>query len=270
MPSDLGVSTALGWHGDNPEKLPLSNIDPTRIQRDTISGNIFNSQQAFQFADLANTFSAEQLLKSLEMMLPGFSRMRDQITGVLGDKLKGKIPRDVMSLLERNAAERGVTLGTSGSQFNEFDELRNLGLTSLGIQNEGISQGAAWIRSIPQAPKMDFSQMFFTPQQRLSFAFAQEQHNTGIRSFNNWVDSLPSNLERGLATAMDYSINVGTSFGESWLGMFSGGGGGNFPQVNSAGVDAGGGGGGGGMSGLQGMESGGMGGFKGMGSGGFV
>ena len=183
--ADSVLATALGLRGSNPKKLDLINIDPSKVQTETIAGNLAAAPGAFQLADLANTFSTEQLLKQLEMMLPGFGQMRDQITGVIGSKLKGEIPRDVRNLLERNAAEKGIAMGTSGSRFNEYDELRNLGLTSLGIQNEGLSQGAQWIRSMPQAPKMDFTSMFFTPQQRLNFEFQQAQANKPIEWLNH-------------------------------------------------------------------------------------
>lgn len=149
--------------------------------------------------------------------------MRDQITGVLGSKLKGEIPRDVRNLLERNAAERGVAMGTSGSGFAVHDELRNLGLTSLGIQNEGLSQASTWLRSMPQAPKMDFTQMFFTPQQRLNFEFQQAQANKPIEWLNNQIDALPSNLERAAAGFLDWAATTGTSVMSMYTGGMMGG-----------------------------------------------
>lgn len=235
------LATALGLRGSNPKKLDLININAGQVQQRTIEDNLRNAPGAFQLADLANTFSTEELLKSLEQMLPGFANMRDQITGVLGSKLRGEVPRDVQTLLERNAAEKGVALGTSGSQLNQFDELRNLGLTSLGIQNEGVAQASSWIRSLPQAPKLDFTSMFFTPQQRLNFEFQQAQANKPIEWLNHQIDALPSNIERAAAGLLDWVATTGTSV----LSMYTGG------------ALAGGGSGGGGMMGMMGGGSGG-------------
>lgn len=249
--ADSVLATALGFRGDNPEKLDLININPTQVQQRTIEGNLANAQAAFDLADLSNTFSTEQLLKSLETMLPGFSQMRDQITGVLGSKLRGELPRDVKNLLGREAAERGVALGTSGSDFQTYDELRNLGLTSLAVQNEGLNQASTWIRSMPQAPKMDFTSMFFTPQQRLSFEFEQAKANKPIEWLNNQIDALPSNIERAAAGFLDWAATTGTSVMSMGLGGMMGGGGGGMMGM------MGGGGGGGGatqpnsMSGLD-------------------
>lgn len=229
------LATALGFRGDNPEKLDLINIDPSVVQAETITGNLRNAAGAFQLADLANTFSTEQLLKQLEAMLPGFAGMRDQITGVLGSKLKGEIPRDVRNLLARNAAEKGIAMGTSGSDFNEYDELRNLGLTSLGIQNEGLNQASQWIRSMPRAPQMDFTSMFFTPQQRLSFEFAQAQANKPIEWLNNQIDALPSNIERAAAGFLDWAATTGTSVASMAIGGAMGGGA-KTPTASGAGA----------------------------------
>lgn len=237
------LATALGLRGDNPKKLDLININPTQVQQQTIAGNLQNAPGAFQLADLVNSFSTDQLLKSLETMLPGFAGMRDQITSVIGSKLKGEVPRDVQNLLERNAAERGVTLGTGGSQFGQYDELRNLGLTSLGIQNEGLAQGSSWIRSMPQAPKMDFTSMFFTPQQRLNFEFQQAQANKPIEWLNHQIDALPSNIERAAAGFLDWAATTGTSV----LSMYTGG-----MMGGMGGAAAGASGGGGGSGGSEG------------------
>lgn len=103
--------------------------------------------------------STDAFTEMLERALPGFGRLRDTTTGIIQDKLEGKIPKDVLRLLERNAAERGVTLGTSGSQFNEYDELRNLGLTSLAVQNEGLAQNMSWLNQ-NRANTFDFTKFF--------------------------------------------------------------------------------------------------------------
>lgn len=234
------LATALGFHGDPPERLPLINLDPTKIQGETISGNIANSGKAFELADIANTFSSDQILKMLEKMLPGYSGLRDKGTETIASFLRGEIPKDVERLLEQRAAEKGVTLGTSGSEFQKFDTLRNLGLTSLDITQRGLDSAAKWIAAVPKAPQFDFTSMFFTPQQRLSFEFAQEQANLPIRSFNNWVDSLPSNLERAGGQFLDWIATTGSSVLSAYTGSAMGGG-------------AGGGAGAGAMGGMMGM-----------------
>ncbi len=107
--------------------------------------------------------STDELQNLLEHALPGYTGLRDATTGIISDKLAGKIPRDVQQMLERNAAEKGITMGTSGSNFNQYDELRNLGLTSLGVQNEGLQQANQWL-NLNRSNVFDFSKMFRTKE----------------------------------------------------------------------------------------------------------
>lgn len=220
--SSIGAIAGLG--GNNPSKLPLINIDPSKVQQNTLTGNIAAAPKAFELADLANTFSADQLNKQLEKMIPGYAGLRNQATGVIGSELRGEIPKDVERLLQQRAAEKGVTLGTSGSGFESNDLLRNLGLTSLQLTQQGLDSASKWIASVPKAPTFDFTQMFYTPQQRLSFGLQQATANLPIRSFNNWQNSLPSNLDRGISGLLswaDTGVNAGIGYAAG--GGFSGG-----------------------------------------------
>lgn len=212
------LSNLLGLGGGRPRKLPLVNLDPSRIQSQTIQGNIRAEQGAFDLASMANKFSAEELNKELERMLPGYGALRDSATGVIGSELRGEIPKDVERLLTQRAAEKGITLGTSGSGFESSDLLRNLGITSLQITQQGLDSASKWIASIPKAPQFDFTSMFFTPQQRLNFGLQEAQLNTNIRSFNNWADAMPSSFQRGLAGFLDFGENIGSNVLSTWLG----------------------------------------------------
>lgn len=225
-----------GLGGDNPDKLPLINLNPTTIQSKTIAGNLLNAPAAFDLAALVNQFSAGEIGKMLERMMPGYGTLRDSVTGAIQSQVRGEIPKDVERLLTQRAAEKGVTLGTSGSGFQGNDLLRNLGLTSLDITQKGLDSAARWIASVPKAPQFDFTSMFFTPQQRLSFEFSQAQANLPIRGFNNWVDSLPSQVERGAMGLLEWGDSIidtytGAAIGGGMGGM---GGGGQQKQTNSA------------------------------------
>lgn len=217
------LSGLIGLGQDNPEKIPLININPDLVQGKTISGNIANADKAFDLASMVNAFSAEQLGTMLETMLPGYGKLRDKGTANIASLLRGEIPKDTERLLEQRAAERGVKLGTSGSGFESADLLRNLGLTSLQVTQQGLDSASRWIAQIPKAPQFDFTSMFYTPQQRLNFEFQQAQANVPIRKFNNWVDSLPSTGEAALGEFMDWIENTGRSVVEMYAGGAMGG-----------------------------------------------
>lgn len=72
--------------------------------------------------------------------LPGYqSMLRSDVTNI-GSNLAGRVPTDVLSLLQQQAAERGVATGIPGSQNVDAAYLRALGLTSLQLQQLGHSQ----------------------------------------------------------------------------------------------------------------------------------
>lgn len=222
MPSDLGISTALGLRGDNPDRLPLIDINPDHVQRDTIRGNISAASGAFDLAAMSNQFSSEQMLAMLERMLPGYGGLQAQNSANIASQLRGEIPDDVRRLLEIRSAEGGVASGTGGSQFNLGNLLGSYGRTSYDIMQQGQDSLAKWTASSPKSQQFDFTSMFFSPQQRLGFEFGQATANLQIQEFNNWVDTLPSNFERGLGTFLDYNTNVITGFGEKMLGGVGG------------------------------------------------
>jgi hypothetical protein len=60
--------------------------------------------------------------------------------GNLGSALKGELPDDVKQMLAQRAAELGISSGTSGSEFNNFRSLRDLGLTSLDRMDKATAQ----------------------------------------------------------------------------------------------------------------------------------
>lgn len=80
--------------------------------------------------------------------------------------LSGELPPDVQNLLAQRAAELGISSGTSGSEFNKFRSLRDLGLTSLDrmdaatkmLAPEFISpaQSVAFQRNRPQGTGQPF------------------------------------------------------------------------------------------------------------------
>jgi hypothetical protein len=212
------LSNLLGLGQKNPQKIPEIHIDPTKVQAQAISGNIANAPAAFDLASMANRFSADELNKSLERMLPGYSALRDKGTETISSFMRGEIPQDVQDRIERKAAESGVASGTSGSQFNKFDKLRNLGFTSLDITREGLKSASSWIASAPKAPQFDFTSMFFSPQQRLGFEFNQAQANTGVQKYNSWAGSLPSPEQAALGGFVDWIGDIGQTTAEAFVG----------------------------------------------------
>lgn len=236
----LSGSSDKDLYGSKPRNAP--HIDYASELQGIVQSNI----ELLPSLQQLGLLSTDALTAMLERALPGFTNLRDTTTGILSDKLEGKIPRDVEQLLERNAAERGVTLGTSGSQFKEFDTLRNLGLTSLAIQNEGLSQTSSWLNQ-NRGNTFDFSKFLLGKED----AEKQAEFNWNVDRMNELGRVAPDPRVRG-------SWDTEMGFVGEILSIYGGGAG--YQQTYRGGSANGGGGysggGGGGWGGRrQGYDS---------------
>ena len=97
--------------------------------------------------------------------IPGEAGLEAQSSGNIASLLGGNIPQDVVTQLQQQAAERGVAMGSPGSDASNSALLRSLGLTSLDLQGLGQQQFSAATARNPVAPIFDPSKMFLTPAQ---------------------------------------------------------------------------------------------------------
>lgn len=218
-------------------------VDIEKEQKSAIEGNISNLPIMEQLASSVNKFASDQIEQQMERAMPGYRQLVNKETANIASMSRGELPEDVSRLLQQRSAEAGVALGTSGSQHNKYDELRNLGLASLDITNRGLDAATRWIASAQtRSPTVDVTSMFVTPQQRIS-AKLQENANVFQR---NWlaakVKAIPSGGKAALITLFDNIEEIGSSVLKMYAGgamggaMGGGGGGGSSsaPPVGDA------------------------------------
>jgi len=118
---------------------PNINIPAYDLQNATLEG-----------VEAANKITANTL-QQLESVAPGSAQARQQAGNIINSYLRGEVPQDVQEQTMRMAAERGgagfniATAGRGmGLQAPQADFARNLGLTSLQIQQTGLE--ADWRR----------------------------------------------------------------------------------------------------------------------------
>jgi len=102
---------------------------------------------------------------------------------VLGQQLRGEVPSDVQGAIGRRAAERSLFGGFgAGSQAGRNLELRDLGLTSLDIQNRGLANTGQFIqqqRNVATTPLFDITSTFLSPVQRVQIRAQERQSKIG-------------------------------------------------------------------------------------------
>lgn len=130
------------------------------------AGNMANLPGLEGLAGAVNTFNQQQAQGQLIRGLPNYAAMVQSSSGNILNELQGRVPTDVLRQMEQTAAERGIGTGTAGSASGNAALLRALGLTSLGLQQQGEQNLTGAIARTPQAPLFNPASFFVSPEQQ--------------------------------------------------------------------------------------------------------
>jgi hypothetical protein len=108
-----------------------------------------------------NAFNRAQLLESLGIQIPGYQQGQLQRTQNAMSLLRGELPPDLASQIQRSTASRALTGGYAGSQAARNLTARDLGRTSLDLQQAGAQQFSNIIGTTPLSPLANYE---LTPQ----------------------------------------------------------------------------------------------------------
>lgn len=102
--------------------------------------------------------------------IPQNAALETQSSANIGNELHGVVAPDVLRLLQQQAAERGVATGTAGSPNSNAAYLQALGLTSMGLQEQGQHDLSGALARNPAAPIFDPTTQIMNPYQSASLA----------------------------------------------------------------------------------------------------
>lgn len=108
-----------------------------------------------------NAFNRAQLLESLGIQIPGYQEGQAQRTQNAMSLLRGELPPDLAAQIQRNTASKALTGGYAGSQAARNLTARDLGRTSLNLQQAGAQQFSNIIGTTPLSALANYE---FTPQ----------------------------------------------------------------------------------------------------------
>lgn len=199
---------------------------PGATQAAALSENLSRMDQIKSIMDEINRKSAQDVTAAIRMNLPGYEGAMGQAMGDIQSGLRGQLPPDVISLIQQQAAERGVAAGIPGSQNVDAAYLRALGLTSLGQMSQAQGQLTNLMGAIPRAPLMDPSSLLVTPAQQQEWQYLA-----------NMLAAAPDPTQAALTNLANVSGGMGQAYrgpsygGSLHLGATSGGGGGYGPDI---------------------------------------
>lgn len=212
------------------DKPKVPKFKPIDIGKETTAAateNLAALPSVSEFASEFNRLSGNQLRDALEQMLPGYGSLRDDITQQIKSYMRGEVPADVENLLQRRAAERGIALGGAGSEFNENQFLRNLGLTSLELTQRGLDSASRWIaQNAAMTPVYNMNQAFLPIQDRIGLRERENQFAWQRNWLKNQISAVPWGWQAAVINIADNVQAIGHSVLSAYAGGAVGGGGG--------------------------------------------
>ncbi len=188
--------------------------DPTSSAASAISGSKGNLASLYDLGSSLNAYQTQQANAAQESLTPGYTANMDKWSSDIADLLAGKVSSGTTNTISQAAAERGISSGIQGSQANQSDLLRALGLTSEGLQAQGATQLTQQIAASPKVNLFDYNSYLTSPGDVQSAQYAANTIGSA---------AVPATA----AQAAQNAVTQGISTGQSAAGSAPAGSGGN-------------------------------------------
>lgn len=140
--------------------------NPTATAGNAIAGNISNLPALSTLTLGTDSIAAQGAQLPYLQNLPNYSAMLGSASSNATSELQGQVPQDVINQLQQGAAEGNVSGGFgANSPAEQSGYMKALGLTSLGLENQGMSQFSQLYGMTPTGAQFNPSSMFVTPSQ---------------------------------------------------------------------------------------------------------
>lgn len=227
---------------EKPDLPAWKELNLAEEQAKATAGNIGVLPEAQKLASAVNAFNQGELLKQLRGVLPNLDQQISTQSNLISDLLAGEIPDDVSQQVQSNAAARALGAGTGGSGRHGNLLARDLGLTSLGLQAQGMDSFNRWLaqgRQYLTAPQFGVSSMFVSPTQQAAFDVNERNLKWNYDWFKSQHDAQPEPWEKAVEGLLDWVANTGLSAATMGIGGIMGGMGGAAAGGAAGGMDAG-------------------------------
>jgi len=174
-----GILGGLLGAGKKPVIPAFKPIDFAAEQKQAIKQNLGSLSSASELARKTTTADQSVLEEQLRRAIPGYDQLIAQAGSNIGASLRGEISPEISSQVQRSTAGRALSGGFGGaSGMGRSLTARDLGLTGMQIQNQGLQQAQSFIqqqRMFGMVQPFSTSSMFITPAQRVGVLQQQQQ-----------------------------------------------------------------------------------------------
>lgn len=218
-----GAAMSAGSRVRVPE---LRRVDTAREQRESIRQNLAAIEPAAELSRKATEADQSTLESQLRRAIPGYDQLIRQASSNIGASLRGELSPEVTAQVQRSTAGRALQSGAgAGSGFGRALTARDLGLTSLNLQQQGLSQAMGFIqnqRSAGMVQPMSVASMFVSPTQRINLALQENSMQLNRDMMAAQEAAKPDPMMAAIGGS--FSNIGGMMFGGAMGGMGGGGG----------------------------------------------
>jgi hypothetical protein len=137
---------------------------------DAIAAALKNFGSLSSLAGKTNSFNQNEILDQLKKALPGYEKLIGKSAGIIGEHLSGVLPQDVQDTIQNSTAAQALAGGYGGSGLHSNNMAKTLGLTSLDLQRQGLTEllssvGSA--KSTATAQPFDLSRFMVSPTEAI-------------------------------------------------------------------------------------------------------
>lgn len=195
------IGGAIGGFGKKPRIPNFTPINAANVQNQTVSDNLAALPGIKKLVSSTNALSLEELRKAMEFAVPGgFSKAQSLISSQLSGELD---PQDTQALIRNTAASSfgsGIQRGGFGSIGRNLT-LRDIGRAGVEQRERGFTNFLS-LADRTQGATLNPSSMFFTPQQRLTFAQQERDNQFNRDLLAEQVAASPDPFMKGLTQAL--------------------------------------------------------------------
>lgn len=168
-----------------------------------------------------NAFQSSELMKGMERLVPGSTAaLSRNIIGLL----QGQLPQDTLDRIASAGAARGLSLGTPGTGFTRNLTLRDLGISTLQAQAQGLQQLMGYGQLL--APQLTSPMPWLVNAERqAAMTLENRDRQWQVQLMRNQQDALPPAWSQALIAAGSTLAGAGAtmmsnpSIGQSLRGV---------------------------------------------------
>ena len=201
----------------SPTKYPkvptAANVDPQQAQQSSISGNISALPGLEQLASGVDAFNLKQRRSELDTSIPGFENLLAQGSANMSDWLHGVISPDVAGATIRGSNAQAIAGGYGGSPAARNLQARDLGLTSLNLQQGAEAALPGYMGSMSNllmGHPFDVTSGMISPGQQISAEQWNETNRVNQQWLQNQMDALPDPLAQAFSNTFQSFDNTMT------------------------------------------------------------